>query len=153
RPPYLIINSIRKHTHRDHSKELSPESLQGMAIRHVVVAGNRTTFRNKEMCHEEVHRRSRADLADRDPVAHRDCKRSPRVPVEPPVRQQRLLTISGVSERSRSRLKTWHSLGGRLAPASRPPLRRKINRADAAILLAGRLLLGSSMARLDVRMN
>ena len=45
----------------------------------VVVAGNRTTFRNKEMCHEEIYRRSRVDLADRDPVTHRDCKRSPRV--------------------------------------------------------------------------
>src|SRR5262249_55811050 len=75
-------------------KDLFPRWLQGMAIRHVVVAGNRTTFRNKEMCHEEIHGRSRADLADRDPVAHRDCKRSPRVPVEFFVREQRLLTIS-----------------------------------------------------------
>src|SRR6516165_8342312 len=65
-----------------------------MALRRVVVAGNRTTL-HKEMCHEEIHRRPRADLADRDPVAHRDCKRSPRVPVEPGVREQRLLTMSG----------------------------------------------------------
>src|SRR6266446_10447789 len=100
------------------------------------------------MCHEEIHRRPRADLADRDPVAHRDCKRSPRVPVEPRLRQQRLLTISGPSERFRSRLRTWHSQGGRLALASRPPSRRQINLANEACLL-----LGSSMARLDVRMN
>jgi len=66
-----------------------------MAIRRVAVAGNRTTFRNKEMCHEEIHRRVRADLADRDPVAHRDCRRSPRVSVELLVREQRLLTIRG----------------------------------------------------------
>ena len=66
-----------------------------MAIRHVVVAGDRTTFRNKEMCREEIRRRSCADLADRDPVAHHDCKRSPRVPVELLVREQRLLTIQG----------------------------------------------------------
>src|SRR6516164_7966194 len=65
-----------------------------MAGRCVVVAGNRTTL-SKEMCHEEIHRRPRADLADRDPVAHRDCKRSPRVAVEPGVREQRLLTMSG----------------------------------------------------------
>src|SRR6516164_2134337 len=65
-----------------------------MAGRRVVVAGNRTTL-SKEMCHEEIHRRARADLADRDPVAHRDCKRSPRVAVEPGVREQRLLTMSG----------------------------------------------------------
>ena len=47
------------------------------------------------MCHEEIRRRCRADLTDRDPVAHRDCKRSPRVPVELLVREQRLLTIQG----------------------------------------------------------
>ena len=106
-----------------------------MAIRHVVVAGNRTTFRNKEICHEEVHRRSRADLADRDPVADRDCKRGPRIPVELLVRQQRLLTISWASERFCSRLTTWHS-------------RYKINLADKAFLLAA-----VSLARLDVRMK
>src|SRR6516164_5995444 len=49
-----------------------------MAGRRVVVAGNRTTL-SKEMCHEEIHRRPRADLADR----------------EPGVREQRLLTMSG----------------------------------------------------------
>src|SRR5215831_9953991 len=108
-----------------------------MALRRIVVAGNRTTL-NKEMCHEEIHRRPRADLADRDPIAHRDCKRSPRVPVEPGVREQRLLTMSGqasVSARG-SRSGIWHSLGGRLAPVSRPPARRTINRADAAIFFA-----------------
>src|SRR5262249_43751147 len=109
-----------------------------MALRRVVVAGNRTTL-NEEMCHEEIHRRSRADLADRDPVAHRDCKRSPRVAVEPGVRKQRLLTISGASERFCPRLEIWHSLGGRLAPTSRPPACCRINRADAAILLAAML--------------
>src|SRR6516165_2295229 len=110
-----------------------------MAIRHVVVAGNRTTFRNKEMCHEEIHRRARADLADRDPVAHRDCKRSPGVPVELLVREQRLLTISWANERFCSRLTTWHS-------------RRKINFADKALLLAAVPGVGpSSMARWDER--
>src|SRR5215831_5423366 len=68
----------------------------------------------EEMCHEEIHHCSRVDLADRDPVAHRDCKRSSRVPVEPRVREQRLLTISGASERFCSRLKTW-AFAGRLA--------------------------------------
>jgi len=97
---------------------------------------------SKEMCHEGIHRRSRVDLADRDPVAHRDCKRSPRVPLEPGVREQRLLTISGASERFYPRLKIWHSLGGRLAPASRPHCRRAINRADAAFLLAAMSALG-----------
>ena len=99
-----------------------------MAIR--AVAGNWTTFRSKEMCHEEIHRRSRADLADRDPVAHRDCERSPRVPVELRIREQRLLTISGASERFCSRFKTRHLQGGRLALASRPPSCCKINLAD-----------------------
>ena len=113
-----------------------------MAIRRVVVAGNRTTFRNKEMCHEEIHRRSRVDLADRDPVAHGDCKRGPRVPVELLVRQQRLLTISWASERFCSRPGIRE--GGRLARASRPPSRYKINLADKAFLLAA-----VSLARLD----
>src|SRR6266849_6287583 len=88
------------------------------------------------MCHEEIHRRSRADLADRDPVAHRDCKCSPRVPVELLIRRQRLLTISGASERFCSRLTTWHLQGGRLALASRPPSCCKVNLADEALLLA-----------------
>src|SRR5262245_61681828 len=97
-----------------------------MAIR--AVAGNRTTFRSKEMCHEEIHRRSRADLADRDPVAHRDCKRSPRVAVELLIRKQRLLTISGASERFCSRLTTWHSRGtaGLHSRAGRRPAARSI---------------------------
>jgi len=38
-------------------------------------------FPSKEMCHEEIHRRSRADLADRDSGAHRDGKRSAGVAV------------------------------------------------------------------------
>ena len=101
-----------------------------MAICRVVVAGNRTTFRNKEMCHEEIHRRSRIDLADRDPVAHGDCKRGPGVPVKLLVRQQRLLTISRASERFCSRPGIGE--GGRLARASRPPPRYKINLADKA---------------------
>src|SRR5215813_12289728 len=117
-----------------------------MAIRRVFVAGNRTTFRNKEMCHEEIHRRSRVDLADRDPVAHGDCKRGPHVPVEFLVREQRLLTISRASERFCSRPGIRE--GGRLARASRPPSRYKINLADKAFLLAA-----VSMARLDVRMK
>jgi hypothetical protein len=117
-----------------------------MAIRRVVVAGNRTTFRNKEMCHEEIHRRSRVDLADRDPVAHGDCKRGPGVPVKLLVRQQRLLTISRASERFCSRPGIGE--GGRLARASRPPPRYKINLADKAFLLAA-----VSLARMDVRMK
>ena len=120
-----------------------------MAIRHVVVAGNRTTFRNKEMCHEEIDRRSRADLADRDPVAHRDCKRGPRVPVEFLVREQRLLPISRASERFCSRLKAWHLQGGRLALARRPPSRGKINLADERVCSVRCQLMGLSMARLD----
>src|SRR6516164_11855930 len=117
-----------------------------MALRRAVVAGNRTTLNKKEMCHEEIHRRSRADLADRDPVAHRDCKRSPRVPVEPGVREQRLLTISGGSERFCPRLKIWHSFGGRLhAARSIAPMQRFCS--------PRRPLSGSSMPRLDVRMS
>jgi hypothetical protein len=54
----------------------------------------------EEMCHEEIHRRPRLDLADCDPDAHPDCKRSPRVPVELLIRQQRLLMISALGERS-----------------------------------------------------
>src|SRR5262245_3571309 len=65
-----------------------------MAACHAVVAGNRTKFRNQEMCHEEVYRCSRLDLADRHPDAHLDCKRSPRVAVDLLVRKQRLLTPS-----------------------------------------------------------
>ena len=101
-----------------------------MAIRRVVVAGNRTTFRNKEMCHEEIHRRSRVDLADRDPVAHGDCKRGPRVPVELLVREQRLLTISrqaGVSVRGLAfeRAAGLHARVGRpLATRSILPIKR-----------------------------
>src|SRR5215467_13273137 len=104
-----------------------------MAIRRVVAAGNRTTFRNKEMCHEEIHRRSRTDLADHDPVAHRDCKRSPRVPVELLVWEQRLLTISWASERFCSRLTAWHSWAA--------DLHSRVGRALAArsILLIKRL--------------
>jgi hypothetical protein len=48
-------------------------------------------FPSKEMCHEELHYRSRIDLADCGPDAHPDCKRSPRVPVELRIREQRLL--------------------------------------------------------------
>src|SRR5215471_16726593 len=123
-----------------------------MALRRVVVAGNRTTL-NEEMCHEEIHRRSRADLADRDPVAHRDCKRSPRVPVEPGVRKQRLLTMSGPASVSARGSRPGIRLGGRLAPASRPPARRKINRAEARFYSPRCRLSRSSMARLDVRMS
>jgi hypothetical protein len=54
---------------------------------------------NKEMCHEEIHRCSRVDLTDRDPVAHPDCKCSPRVAVELLIREQRLLTTSRARER------------------------------------------------------
>ncbi len=77
---------------------------------------------SKEMCHEEIHRRSRVDLADRDPVAHRDCKRSPRVPVELRVRRQRLLTISGASERFCPRLKICIRLAAGLHPRVGRPL-------------------------------
>jgi len=105
------------------------------------------------MCHEEIHHCSRVDLADRDPVAHRDCKRSSRVPVEPRVREQRLLTISGASERFCSRLKNLgirraaglYSRVGHPFPArSVSPMRRFCSPRC--------LLLGSSM-RLDVRMS
>src|SRR5262249_53041450 len=89
------------------------------------------------MCHEEIHRRSRADLADRDPVAHRDCKRSPRVAVELLIRKQRLLTISGGKQ---ALLFAAYDLAferdGRLALASRPPSCCQINIADEGLLLA-----------------
>src|SRR5215831_14571917 len=107
-----------------------------MGVRHAVVAANRTMFRRKEMCHEEIHHCSRVDLADRDPVAHRDCKRSPRLAVEPGVREQRLLTISGASERFCPRLKIWHSLGGRLATRGSAAVSPHDQSRDAAILLA-----------------
>src|SRR6516162_9695164 len=94
-----------------------------MAIRRVVATENRTTFRKKEMCHEEIHRRARGD-----------CKRGPRVPVELLVRQQRLLTISWASERFCSRPGIRE--GGRLARASRPSSRYKINLADKALVFA-----------------
>src|SRR6476619_4994757 len=92
-----------------------------MAMGRVVVAGQKTRFRNEEMSHEEIHRRARVDLADCDPDAHPDCKRSPRVPVELLVRRQRLLTNSGRSERLCSRLEAYPSQGGRFALASGRP--------------------------------
>ena len=52
-------------------------------------------FLQKEMCPEEIYRCSRVYLADRHPVAHPDCKRSPCVPGEPRIRRQRLLRTSG----------------------------------------------------------
>ncbi len=39
-------------------------------------------FGNKEICHEDVHRRSYVDLADRDSLGHSDRKRGPCVPGE-----------------------------------------------------------------------
>src|SRR6266478_8166656 len=108
-----------------------------MAIR--AVAGNWTTFRSKEMCHEEIHRRSRADLADRDPVAHRDCKCSPRIPVELLIQQQRLLTISRASERVCSLPKTWHSRG-----------RPACTRESAALLLHDQSCRSALFARCGV---
>src|SRR5919106_6977792 len=54
---------------------------------------------HKEMCHEEIHRCSRADLADCDPDAHPDCKPSSRVAVELLIWEQRVLRISRASER------------------------------------------------------
>jgi hypothetical protein len=90
-----------------------------MAIR--AVAGNRTTFSTKEMCHEEIHRRSRVDLADCDPDAHPDCKRSPHVAGELLVRKQRLLTTSPASERFCLRLDRTCIRKPRLAFARRPP--------------------------------
>jgi hypothetical protein len=70
------------------------------------------------MCHEEIHRRARLDLADRDPDARPDCKRSPRVPVELFIRQQRLLTISGAERAFRLAARDLPSQSGRLALAS-----------------------------------
>ena len=46
------------------------------------------------MCHEEIHRCPRVDLADHHSGAHPDCKRSPRVPGELRIWEQRLLTTS-----------------------------------------------------------
>jgi hypothetical protein len=62
------------------------------------------------------------------------------------VREQRLLTTSWASERFSSRPGIRE--GGRLARASRPPCRYKLNLADKAFLLAA-----VSLARLDVRMK
>src|SRR5215831_11695371 len=124
-----------------------------MALRRVVVAGNRTTLHNKEMCHEEIHRRPRADLTDRDPVAHRDCKRSPRVPVEPGVRKQRLLTMSGQAGASARGSRSGIRLAAGLYPrVGRPHAARSIV-PTRRFLLAATPAVGSSMARLDVRMS
>jgi hypothetical protein len=79
-------------------------------------------FPSKEMCHEELHYRSRIDLADCGSDAHPDCKRSPRVPVELRIREQRLLRTSRASGCFCLRL---NSQGG-LAFASALP-RRTIN--------------------------
>src|SRR2546429_9742075 len=58
------------------------------------------------MCHEEIHRCPRVDLADRDPDAHPDCERGSRVAVELLIREQRLLRTSRARERFRLRLDT-----------------------------------------------
>jgi hypothetical protein len=78
----------------------------------------RSTFGNKEMCHVEILHCSRVGLADCDPDAHPDCKRSPRVTGEFFVRRQRLLTNSRANEHFCSRL---NSQDARLAFARRPP--------------------------------
>jgi hypothetical protein len=57
----------------------------------------------EDMCHEEIHRRLRLDIADYDAHAHPDCKRSPGIPVELLIRQQRVLMISARGERVCSR--------------------------------------------------
>ena len=108
---------------------------------------------SKEMCHEEIHRRSRVDLADRDPVAHRDCKRSPRVPVEFLVREQRLLTISGASERFCPRLKICIRLAAGLHSRVSCPLAARSILPMSAFARRAACSWASSMARLDVRMN
>jgi hypothetical protein len=97
---------------------------------------------SKEMCHEDIHRRSRVDLADRDPVAHRDCKRSPRVPVEFLVREQRLLTISGASERFCPRLKICIRLAAGLHPRVGRPLAARSILAIKRFCSPRRLLSG-----------
>src|SRR5262249_29451562 len=85
------------------------------------------------MCHEEIHRRSRVDLADRRPVAHPDRKRSPRVAVEPRIRKQRVLTtlrpkrafLRSAQYELHSHAAGLHSRGG-CPPAARtiPPMNR-----------------------------
>ena len=80
-------------------------------------------FPNKEMCHEKIHRRSRVDLADCDPDAHPDCKRSPRIPIELLIREQRLLRTSRASECFCLRL---NSQSGGLAFASGLPRRTNL---------------------------
>src|SRR5262245_18126533 len=121
-----------------------------MALGRVVAAGNRTTL-NEEMCHEEIHRRSRADLADRDPVAHGDCKRSPRVAVEPGVRKQRLLTMFGCKRTflpaARDLAFAWRSACTRESAAL--PTQNLSRRFYSTRCRLSR----SSMARLDVRMS
>src|SRR5262245_47447792 len=76
------------------------------------------------MCHEEIHRRPRLDLADCDPDAHPDCKRSPSVPVELLIRQQLLLTISRLGERFCSRPE---SCSHKAAALHSPPFYRVVN--------------------------
>jgi len=41
-----------------------------------------TMFGNMEMCHEDIHRCSYVDLANRHPLGHSDRKRGPCVPGE-----------------------------------------------------------------------
>jgi hypothetical protein len=59
------------------------------ASAHMMLEGRRPLPREKD----------RLDLADCDPDAHPDCKRSPGVPVELLIRQQRLLMILARGER------------------------------------------------------
>src|SRR5262249_34575459 len=80
-------------------------------------------FSNMEMSHEDIYRCSRVDFADRRRVAHTDRERSPCVPVEFRIRQQRLLTASRARERFCSRL---NSQDGRLALARRPPVTTRL---------------------------
>src|SRR2546430_15924751 len=87
------------------------------------------------MCHEEIHRCPRVDLADRDPDAHPDCERGSRVAVELLIREQRLLRTSRARERFRLRLDTCTH-----KPAASPFSRRPacLTRGFAAVATGGR---------------
>ena len=46
---------------------------------HVALRRAGVAVKNEEMCHEEIHRRYRVDLADHHSDPHADCERSPYV--------------------------------------------------------------------------
>ena len=110
-------------------------------------------FRNTEMCHEEINRCARVDLADRRPGAHPERKRSPCVAVELRIRRQRVLTSSRPSKCFRLRL-NMSCTGQAVLHCEAAASHRTINLADEAILSHRSACgCGSSMARLSARIS